>query len=62
MKWILILIVFGFYGNGVTTAEFNTKEACMFAGQAIPQMRPKERVTLKYPQSVFTCVPKGDLK
>ena len=37
MKWILILMMWqaGYAGGSMTTAEFDTQEACMLAGDAV---------------------------
>lgn len=37
MKWILILMMWqsGYAGGSMTTAEFNTAEACEAAGKAV---------------------------
>lgn len=49
MKYILVIIVHYIYGISVTTAEFNSREACVYAAEHLETTR----------KATATCYPKG---
>lgn len=53
MKYILILVVYSYYGIGTTTAEYDSRKACEAAGKSI------EQGDIGYYKSIhWQCTPK----
>lgn len=62
MKFILILTLFYYKGPSVIAVEFESKEACLSAGDAwLKEMKKVSEKTMVYMIPNAMCVPKGKI-